>query len=164
MGPETLAMVAAASGVMSAGMAVVGGIGQANAAKSQAAFQRQQYEEKQQMLRLQAAQDESARRIQLDRTLQAQRALMAARGVSADESGSFLAIQDDSKANAEKDIFNAKLGYMTGIRQAQLGAFAADAEGQAGYTAGLMKAGSGFLSGSMSAIKAADNANWWSPK
>lgn len=156
----TLAYISAAAAVAGAGMSIVSGIQNGNAAQAAAGFQKQQLDEQRTMINLQAAQDESARRTHLSKVLGSQRALMAARGVDAEGSDSFAVIQQDTIATAEKDIFNAKLGFMGSLRQNQMASYAADAEGQAGYTAGLMKAGSGFMSGVAGAAGALQKADW----
>jgi hypothetical protein len=138
----------------SAAVGVATGIASANQARASAAFQRQQYEDRQKALKLQAAQEEAARLEALDRTLQTQRVMMAAAGIDNDQSPTFFTIQDESKDRAARDIANVKLGIYNNIYQAQIGSSQAQFEGEAGAMGGYLKAGGSALKAGYEVYKA----------
>lgn len=160
---ETMAIAGPYLGAASAAVGVVSGVASANQAKASAAFQRQQYEDRQKALKLQAAQEEAARLEALDRTLQTQRVMMAAAGIDNDQSPTFFTIQDESKDRAARDIANVKLGIYNNIYQAQIGAAQAQFEGQAGAMQGYMKAGGSALKLGYEVYKIGDKEGWFKP-
>lgn len=158
---ETMVVAGPYLAAASAAAGVATGIASANQARASAAFQRQQYEDRQKALKLQAAQEEAARLEALDRTLQTQRVMMAAAGIDNDQSPTFFTIQDESKDRAARDIANVKLGIYNNIYQAQIGAAQAQFEGQAGAMQGYMKAGGSALKLGYEVYKVGDKEGWF---
>lgn len=134
---ETVAIVSTA---ISAGTAIIGGMQQSRALE----MERRQHEENAELAKLAAAQEESARLKELDKMLATQRAMAIARGYDPDESGSFLALQEEDRRQALADIETAKI---TRLSQARASRYAAAQAGS--NTGGAMLSSFGGAAGSL---------------
>ena len=105
---------------VSTGIQVVGAIGKAKSAREAAEFDAQQLQDQSDLNQLEGVQSELQERQELAIALSTQSAGAAGSGVGVD-SGSFKAIQRDSRLKTERNIKNIKLMGQLKTRQFQLG-------------------------------------------
>ena len=131
MGESAVPIALALSGVQAAAS-----ISGAQASKRAAEIEAQQYREEAENARVAAEQEEAQRRKELVRTLAAQEAIRAGRGVEL-FSGTGLAIRDSTIHEAETDINTARLNALNRIRRFNLGASVSEAKGQSALLGGI---------------------------
>jgi hypothetical protein len=110
--------------------------------KSQAAaanYERVQYEEQRKVAEIQALDEESTRRKRLEQVMATNRAAAVGLGISG-ESRSFMAIQDDSQAEAEKDIGRIRLNGAQTRRSLTMAADMKKMEAKSAKRSGLIGA------------------------
>ena len=133
--------IMAVSAAVSAAASISAARQQAGAAK----IARQQYEEEAANARMQADQEEVARRDELQRVLAAQDAIRAGRGVELD-SPTGLAIRDTTIADVESDIGVARYNALSKARRFDLGAAIEETRGRSAMISGIGGAASSILS------------------
>lgn len=151
--PITWALIGTAA---TAGLGAFSSIQQGNAQAAAADFERQQYEEQRSMNKIQALDEEADRRRRLNQVISSNQAAAAGMGVNTDGSRSFLAIQDDAKTEAERDIGRIRLNAASQNRRYSLAADQAAMAGKSARRAGYVGAGTSLLQGgtSMAILKA----------
>jgi hypothetical protein len=142
--PVTLAIIGTA---LTAGMGAYSSIQQGNAQASAAEFERAQYEEQRTLGKIQALDEEADRRRRLNQVLASNQAAAAGMGINTNGSRSFLAIQDDSANEAERDIGRISLNAASQNRRFSLAADQASMSGKAARRAGYIGAGTSLLQG-----------------
>ncbi|MGE3479606.1 MAG: hypothetical protein AB7G80_09060 [Dongiaceae bacterium] len=121
-------------------------IQQGKAEAEAANFERAQYEEQKALAKVQAMDEEADRRRRLEQVLASNRAAAAGMGVGT-EGRSFLAIQDDNKAEAERDIGRIRLNAASTNRRYSLASDQAALASRNSLRSGYIGAGTSLLRG-----------------
>lgn len=131
-------------------LAAAGTVYQAHTAAKGAKAEAAQIEDQQRLAKIEADDEENARRIRLRQTLGTQQAIAASAGYDPSRSGSFLAIQRNEQYEAEGDIGAIRLRsrstqYRMGIQAKGLKSAA-----KSSLVSGYIKAGGSLMSGAYS--------------
>ena len=133
--------------ILSTGMGIVSSIQEGNARAAAADFERAQYEDQRNLNAIQAADEEADRMRKLQKVMASNRAAAAGMGYGTEDSRSFLAIQDDSKTEAARDIGRIRLNALSTDRSLSLSSQQKSLEASTAKTSGYIGAGTSLLSG-----------------
>lgn len=146
--PVTTTLIVAS--VASAGVSAYSSIQAGKASYQAAEFERAQYEEQSKVAEVQALDEEADRKRRLNQVLSSNMAAAAAMGVST-EGRSFLAIQEESEAEANRDIGRIRLNAKSDKYRNSLAAQQAKMSGKAAMKSGYTGAATSLLSGGVQA-------------
>jgi hypothetical protein len=126
---------------------------QGQASAEAANFERSQYEEQRKMSQIQGLDEEADRRRRLEQVLASNRASATTMGIGTDGSRSFLSVQQNSAAEAERDIGRIRLNAASAGRRFQLASDQAGMAASNARTSGFIGAGQSLLSGAFYATQ-----------
>tara|TARA_R100001463_G_scaffold30894_6_gene70116 strand:+ start:601 stop:1017 length:417 start_codon:yes stop_codon:yes gene_type:complete len=115
----------------------------ANMQKSAYEMEARSYEEQKEMAKIEAGQQEEARRLLLRKQLASLGTSMSSQGVALGTSPSVLALGDDEKKLANQDIANIRLMGLANRRKYELSAAGSRAAGKAVVLGGFAKTAAG---------------------
>jgi hypothetical protein len=115
----------------------------ANMQKSAYEMEARSYEEQKEMAKIEAGQQEEARRLLLRKQLASLGTSMSSQGVALGTSPSVLALGDDEKKLANQDIANIRLMGLANRRKYELSAAGSRAAGKAAVLGGFAKTAAG---------------------
>lgn len=114
-----------------------------NMQKSVYEMEARSYEEQKEMAKIEAGQQEEARRLLLRKQLASLGTSMSSQGVALGTSPSVLALADDEKKLAKQDISNIRLMGLSNRRKYELSAAGSRAAGKAAVLGGFAKTATG---------------------
>lgn len=138
--PVTISLLAAGSGIASAGSSIMGGIAANKAAK----LEQRQIEEDRKMAKLRAMQDANEVRDERNKILSRNRAVAAASGVDT-RSGSFSFLQREVEESSGRDLKNIELNSLSDQNRFSLEASQSKLKGKTALTQGFFNAGSSLM-------------------